>query len=80
MNRPAQEVALMEAAEDLVDEFLRWSTAYAARLKAHVTALDDHRQQRQIVRALDRVGVDSEWARRELALRRKGGTPDPEAA
>lgn len=79
VNKAPQEIPLIEDAEELIDAFRR----HLGRLEAHLTLLDDYRQDRQIMRALDRRGVDSEWARRELAHRwkTKGVVPnDNEAA
>lgn len=67
MNGPATEIPLVEDAETLVDEF----RAHLRHLETHLTLLDAYRQERKILRALDRRGLDSTWARRELAARRK---------
>jgi hypothetical protein len=81
VNGPAIETQLVETAENLEDDFRQFALAFAARLRAAVTELDDYRQQRSIIRTLDRRGVDSVLARRELQARRKeAGTGDNEAA
>lgn len=74
VNRAPQEVPLIEDAEGLIDEFRR----HLGRLEAHLTLLDDYRQERAVIRALDRRGIDSEWARRELVNRWKTKEVEPD--
>lgn len=79
VNGPATEIPLLEALEDAEDEFRAMcadgvitpieAAAHLRRLRGAVTQLSDYAQERQILRALDRRGLDSAWARRVLVNR-----------
>jgi len=75
MNRLPVEALLVEAAEDLLDDF----TALAAdgmtpdeiacfhrQLQRYLTRVDAYRHERSVLRSLDRCGLTGVWARREL--------------
>ena len=81
-NRLPVEVALVAAAEDLVDDFDALAVGgltpdeierFRRQLQAHLTQVDAHRHERSVLRSLERCGLTGEWARREL-LRLWAGT------
>lgn len=72
MQRQAVEVSLLEIAETLEDE-LHAGNIHAAQRMARqlVNALAVYARERQVVRAIERNGLDSPWAIRSLDEYRK---------
>jgi hypothetical protein len=75
MNRLPAEALLVEAAEDLLDDFTALAAdgmtpneiqCYRRQLQRHLTRVDAYRHERSVLRSLDRCGLGGEWARREL--------------
>jgi hypothetical protein len=75
MNRLPVEAQLVEAAEDLLDDFTALAAdgmtpdeiqCYRQQLQRHLTDVDAYAYERRLVRSMDRCGARGEWLRREL--------------
>lgn len=66
-NRQAMEVGLLEIAETLEDLLQAHGTPQERRISRQlVNALSVYARERQVIRAIERNGLDSPWAIRSL--------------